>query len=38
VPIEQAGALILIWSALRTLVPHALAAAAFSTFLVDARR
>jgi hypothetical protein len=38
VPIEEAGALILIWSALRTLVPHALAAAAFSTFLVDARR
>jgi hypothetical protein len=38
VPIEQAGALILTWSALRTLVPHALALAAFSTFLVDARR
>lgn len=38
VPIEQAGALILIWSALRTLVPHALALAAFSTTLVEARR
>ena len=38
VPIEQAGALILIWSTLRILVPHALAAAAFSTFLVGSRR
>jgi hypothetical protein len=38
VPFEESGALILIWSALRILVPHALALAAFSTFLVEPRR
>lgn len=35
---EQAGALILIWSALRILVPYALAAAVLPTFLADRLR
>jgi hypothetical protein len=37
VPAEQAGALILIWSSLRILVPYALAAGALSTMLLARR-
>ena len=32
VPLEQAGAIIVLWSGLRVVVPHLLAAASFATF------
>lgn len=38
VPVEQAGAIVILWGCLRVAVPYVLAAASFATFVSDARR